>query len=235
MIKRCQIKEEVKMKTLKKLAAGGIAMRLMGTVLFIAIVLANGDHRAVWAGGFGLPGFGVNENFETIPDEDLLDRFLPDFKIKSVLFTCAENSRCFGIARWHVSVSVENSGGNRGIDRGDSMPLKADILQCSNRDDGDPNFTCANPRMRTIELDMYVPVAGRTLYRQFIVPLDNPHDVYVDVNVFEDGTPGPYNEFDSPYFYNNEAFLRIIWDDQRSSFIPPHRWVWPNDEDNLIY
>jgi hypothetical protein len=213
----------------------GKTMRRMGAVLLMALILTMGVHHVVLAG----PGFaGFEESGGMDRNQDDLSQYIwPDFRVKSVRVMCQDNNRCLdGMpSLWRVEIVVENLGGNKWIHPDDYMPFKVDILQCEDHDIGQPDFPCRNTRMFSGAREMFIPAAGERGWAGFFVYLRNPHDVYVYVNAYEDGTPGPYHEHDSPDFGNNQASLRIIRDTTRSSNINPYTWIWPNNEDTLIY
>ncbi len=216
---------------------GGKTMRRMGAVLLMVLILTMGVHHVALAEP-GFAGFEESGEMDRNQDQDDLSQDIwPDIKVKSIRVMCQDNNRCLdGMpSLWRVEIVVENIGGNKWIHPDDYMPFKVDILQCEDQDIGQPDFPCRNTRMFSGAREMFIPAAGERGWAGFFVYLRNPHDVYVYVNAYEDGTPGPYHEQDSPDFGNNHAVLRTIRDLTRSSNINPYTWIWPNNEDSLIY
>lgn len=170
----------------------------------------------------------------------VVDQIWPDFKINRVSFrNRSPRGYPYPNDDWIIAIYIENIGGNKGINQGfipQYMPLKIDILQCLDGIDvGNPDYKCIIPMMHSNHLAIKVPLAGEATSSGGFVYSRLPHDIYVHANANADGTHGPYREKDSPSQGNNKAFLRIIWDQARSSYNGWDRWVWPNDEDSFIY
>ena len=167
---------------------------------------------------------------------NLLDRLWPDFRVKQVR---VRQLGGYSSRRWEFVVWIENIGGNRGLNHvaPPYLPVRIDVKACLQPDYGHPNFSCPSPTLTNTSIMALPPRAGETKVgggtRYFSPPF--VHDVYVDVNVQQDGTHGPFQEYDSPYRGNNKAFIQTIYDPRRSSYSGFGWWIWPNDEDTIPY